>query len=240
MPDVGGWRCSFQTPDYPDLACSYTVDWAYAGMLDESNVRSLEEMSVDVVGVSFDDDSNEPLNVFSDYDLVLSFHDAVDLDWEEVAERSALDQRRGLVITQCTVLEDLLNDVILQLERPNDPERRRSELDRSTIGTRLKRVESLFTSGAFTEAARGFPREELWAVIKRRNELAHGSLTRVVNEVRPRPDGPGKTQRVEWHLVDRRSRETRLITMAGLRQDVHAATAAYTSLLRWAAANPDL
>lgn len=118
VPDVSGWHCPFRTPDYPDLACSYTVDWAYAGMLDENSVRILEEMSVEVVEVSFDDDSDEPLNVFSGYDLLLSFHDSVDLDWEKVAECGALDERRGLVITQSTVLEDLLGDVILQLERP--------------------------------------------------------------------------------------------------------------------------
>ncbi|MBQ1022968.1 hypothetical protein [Micromonospora sp. C95] len=238
VPDVSGWRCAFWTPDYPDVACSYTVDWAYVGMLDEHNVRSLEEMSVDVVEVSFDDDSDEPLSVFSNCDLLLSFHDTVDLDWEEVAERSALDERRGLVITQSTALEDLLGDVILQLERPNDPETRRSELDQWMIGKRLNRVESLLASGASPDADRSFPREELWAAIRRRNELAHGNITRVISEAYPRPDGAGKTQRVEWHLVDRRTRGSQLITMAGLREDVYAAIAAYTSLLRWAAANP--
>ncbi|MFI7510492.1 hypothetical protein ACIBSS_27110 [Micromonospora aurantiaca] len=238
VPDVSGWRCAFRTPDCPDLACSYTVDWAYAGMLDERNVRSLEGMSVEVVEVSFDDDSDEPLNVFSGHDLLLSFHEAVDLDWEEVAERSALDHRRGLVITQSTVLEDLLGDVILDLERPNDPEGRRSEIDQWMIGKRLNRVESLLASGACRDADRSFPREELRAAIRRRNELAHGNITRIVNKARPRPDGPGKTQRVEWHLVDRRSRESQLITMARLREDVYAAIAAYTNLLRWAVANP--
>ncbi|RKN50460.1 hypothetical protein D7223_01290 [Micromonospora endolithica] len=237
VPDVNGWHCAFRTPDYPDLACSYTVDWAYAGMLDERNVRSLEEMSVDVVEVSFDDDSDEPLNVFSDYDLLLSFHDTVDLDWEEIAERSALDERRGLAITQSTVLEDLLGDVILQLERPDDPETRRSELDQWMIGKRLNRVESLLASSAPPDADRSFPREELWAAVRRRNELAHGNITRVISEAYPRADGPGKTQRVEWHLVDRRTHGSQLITMAGLREDVYAAIAAYTSLLRWAAAN---
>jgi hypothetical protein len=238
VPELRGWRCVFRTPDYPDLACSYTVDWAYAGMLDENNVRIMEEMSVDVVKVSFDDDSDEPLNVFSDYDLLLSFHDEVDLDWEEIAERSVLDQRRGLVITQSTVLEDLLGDVILQLEKPDDPEARRNETDQWMIGKRLNRVESLLASGASPDADRSFPREELWAAIRRRNDLAHGNITRVIDEAYPRPDGSGKTQRVEWHLIDRRTRRSQLITMAGLREDVYAAIAAYTSLLRWAIANP--
>ncbi|MGW0505486.1 hypothetical protein [Micromonospora sp. NPDC003241] len=238
VPEVSGWRCAFRTPDYPDLTCSYVVDWAYAGMLDENDVRLLEEMSVDVVEVSFDDDSDEPLNVFSDYDLLLAFHDEVDLDWEEVAERSALDQRRGLVITQSTVLEDLLGDVILRLEEPDDPEARRSELDQWTIGKRLKRVESLMDGSASPEANGTFPRDELWAAIRRRNELAHGNITRVTSDPYPRPDGPGRAMRVEWHLVDRRTRESRLITMAGLREDLYAAIAAYTSLLRWVVANP--
>ncbi|GGM48815.1 hypothetical protein GCM10011608_37110 [Micromonospora sonchi] len=213
------------------------VDWAYAGMLDENDVRLLEEMSVDVVEVSFDDDSDEPLNVFSDHDLLLAFHDEVDLDWEEVAERSALDQRRGLVITQSTVLEDLLSDVILQLEEPDDAEARRSELDQWMIGKRLKRVESLLANGASPEENRSFPREELWAAIRRRNELAHGDITRVTSDPYPRPDGPGRALQVEWRLVDRRTRESRLITMAGLREDVYAAIAAYKSLLRWTVAN---
>ncbi|MGW3607915.1 hypothetical protein [Micromonospora sp. NPDC005161] len=238
VPAISGWRCAFRTPDYPDLACSYTVDWAYAGMLDDDNVRILEEMSVYVVEVSFDDGSDEPLNVFSDYDLLLSFHDEVDLDWEEIAERSALDQRRGLVITQSIVLEDLLGDVILQLEKPDDPETRRSELDQWMIGKRLHRVESLLASLPSSEANRSFPREELSAVVRRRNELAHGNITRVVGEARPRTGGPGKTQRVEWRLVDRRTCGSQLITMAGLREDVYTALAAYTSLVHWVVANP--
>ncbi|WP_146167645.1 hypothetical protein [Micromonospora sp. MH33] len=202
-------------------------------MLDENSIRTLEEMSVEVVEVSFDDESDEPLSVFSDYDLLLSFHDAADLDWEEVAERSALDERRGLVITQSTVLEDLLGDVILQLERPGDPERRQREIDQWMIGKRLNRVESLLSSGGYLEANSSFPRETLWAAVRRRNELAHGSIIRVIGDAYPRPDGPGKTRRVEWQLVDRRTRASRLITMAGLREDLYAAIAAYTDLLRW-------
>jgi hypothetical protein len=233
VPSANGWHCAFRTPDYPDLACSYTVDWAYAGMLDENSIRVLEEMSVEIVEVSFDDGSHEPLNVFSDYDLLLSFHDAADLDWEEVAERSALDERRGLVITQSTVLEDLLGGVILQLERPDDPETRQGELDQWMIGKRLKHVESFLASGGSLEASRSFPREELWVSVRRRNELAHGNIIRVIGDAYPRPEGLGKIRRVEWHLVDRRTRESRLITMAGLREDLYAAIAAYTDLLRW-------
>ncbi|SCL50608.1 hypothetical protein GA0070617_1535 [Micromonospora yangpuensis] len=233
VPCANGWRCHFRTPDYPDLACSYAVDWVYAGMLEEDSIRALEEMSVEVVEVSFDDGSNEPLNVFSDYDLLLSFQDAADLDWEEVAERSALDERRGLVITQSTVLEDLLGDVILQLERLSDPERRQREIGQWMIGKRLSRVETLLSSGGYLEASSNFPREALYGAVRRRNELAHGSIIRVIGDAYPRTDGPGKTRRVEWQLVDRRTRESRLITMAGLREDLYAAIAAYTDLLLW-------
>ncbi|KAB1118476.1 hypothetical protein F6X54_03300 [Micromonospora aurantiaca] len=233
MPGDSGWTCAFRTADYPDLLCSYTTEWAYAGMLDEDTIQQLEEMSVEAVEVSFNDNSDEPLHVFSGYDLLLAFHDAADIDWEEVAERGALDERRGLVITQSTVLEDLLSDVIVQLERPDKPETRLRELDQWMIGKRLKHVESLLERGAYPEVKNSFPFEELWDVVRRRNELAHGNLMRVIGEACPRSEGPGKTRQVEWHLVDRRSRGSRLITMAGLREDLSAATTAYINLLRW-------
>lgn len=232
VPGESGWSCTFWTPDYPDLVCSYTVGWAYEGMLDEDSIQILEEMSVEVVHVSFNDDSNESLDVFSSYDLIVAFHDEVDLDWEELAERRALDERRGLVITQSTVLEDLLSDAIVRLERPDNPESRHRELDQWMIGRRLNRVELLLRDSAVPEAGT-FPIEELWAVVRRRNELAHGDLKRIVGQAFPRSDGPGKTRRVEWLLVDRRSRESTLITTAGLREDLYAAIGAYTELLRW-------
>jgi hypothetical protein len=53
--------------------------------------------------VSFDNDSNEQLSVFSGNDLLITQYDVSDLDWPEVAERSALDERRGLVITRVAV-----------------------------------------------------------------------------------------------------------------------------------------
>lgn len=45
--------------------------------------------------VSFDDDSDEDLSVFSGNDLLTAHYDVADLDWREVAERSALDGRRA-------------------------------------------------------------------------------------------------------------------------------------------------
>ncbi len=66
-----------------------------------------------ILSLSFDDDSEEPLFVFSGEDLLMAHIDEVDLDWEEVAERSILDERRGLVITQVAVLEELIDEFIL-------------------------------------------------------------------------------------------------------------------------------
>jgi hypothetical protein len=39
--------------------------------------------------------------------------DQAGLDWEEVTQRSLLDERRGLVITQVAVLEELIDQLIL-------------------------------------------------------------------------------------------------------------------------------
>jgi hypothetical protein len=46
--------------------------------------------------LSFDDPSDDDLVVFSGHDLMLSRYDHMDLDWQEVAERTAIDERRGL------------------------------------------------------------------------------------------------------------------------------------------------
>lgn len=67
--------------------------------------------------LSFDDDSADSLWVHSISDLSIGYWEARDLDWEEVVERTALDERRGLVIAQTLVLEDLVNDAIIYLAR---------------------------------------------------------------------------------------------------------------------------
>jgi hypothetical protein len=94
-----------------------------------------------ILSLSFDDDSEEPLFVFSGDDLLMAHIDEVDLDWEEVAEHSILDERRGLVITQVAVLEELIDEFILYV-RP------------STIA---KLYRDLLISGAAT-ASRSPPR----------------------------------------------------------------------------------
>ena len=94
-----------------------------------------------ILSLSFDDDSEEPLFVFSDEDLLMAHIDEVDLDWEEVAERSILDERRGLVITQVAVLEELIDEFILYVTDPADPEGCKRRLDRKTIGPRIDELE---------------------------------------------------------------------------------------------------
>src|SRR3990172_7571809 len=96
--------------------------------------------------VSSDDDNDEELSVFSGDDLLIAHHDVADLDWREGAERSALDQRRGLVITQGAVLEDLIDEFILYLADPIDVDEYQAELDRLTIGPRLDRLEKLLAA----------------------------------------------------------------------------------------------
>ena len=53
-----------------------------------------------VISVCFDDPSDEELSVFSGTDLLVTHYDGPDLDWQEIAERSELDKRRGL--TKCS------------------------------------------------------------------------------------------------------------------------------------------
>jgi hypothetical protein len=91
--------------------------------------------------LSFDDDSSEDLCVFSGQDLLIAHIDEIDLDWEEVAERSLLDQRRGLVITQVAVLEELIDQLILYVVDPADPESYQRRLDSKTMGPRVDELE---------------------------------------------------------------------------------------------------
>jgi hypothetical protein len=56
--------------------------------------------------LSFDDESDDDdLRVFSGSDLLTSHNDIVDLDWGEIAARTAIDERKGLVFTQTVVIE---------------------------------------------------------------------------------------------------------------------------------------
>ena len=62
-----------------------------------------------------DDPCEDELSVFSGNDLLIAHYDVSDLDWEEIAERSMIDERRGLIIAQVSALEDLLTEFVLYL-----------------------------------------------------------------------------------------------------------------------------
>jgi hypothetical protein len=186
-----------------------------------------------VRSVSFDDDSDEELSVFSGNDLLIAHYDVADLDWQEVAERSALDERRGLVITQVAVLEDLIDEFILYLADPVDTDDHQSELDTLTIGPRLKLLEGLLSGAGLLDdnavAVLGAARQ----VVARRNELAHGTIHwRPVEPVKP---GSWLDEmELEWVITSRHSRTFKRITMAGLRQDLHEAISCFSSMLQYA------
>jgi len=83
-----------------------------------------------------DDDSDEDLCVFSGSDLLISYYDVADLDWQDVAERSAIDERRGLVIAQVAALAD-------PIEALRRVVRRRNTLAHGTIFCRPVRPPSM-------------------------------------------------------------------------------------------------
>jgi hypothetical protein len=183
--------------------------------------------------VSFDDDSHEELSVFSGNDLLIAHSDVADLDWREVAERSALDERRGLVITQVAVLEDLIDEFILYLADPIETDEYQAELDRLTIGPRLDLLEKLLAAVNMLDADAFAVLGGVRRVAVRRNELAHGTI-----HSRPiEPVGPGSWLDgipLEWVITSRRSRTAERITMAGLRQDLCDAIGCFSSILQYA------
>jgi hypothetical protein len=77
--------------------------------------------------LSFDDEVDEDLYVFSGSDFLTSHYDKADLDWAEVASRTAIDERRGLVITQAVVIEDVIDEFILYLADPPNAKQYRAK-----------------------------------------------------------------------------------------------------------------
>lgn len=186
-----------------------------------------------VRSVSFDDDTDEELCVFSGNDLLIAHYDAVDLDWHEVAERSALDARRGLVITQVAVLEDLVDEFIVYLADPVDTNEYQAELDRLTIGPRLDRLDNLLAGAGILDANAVAVLGAIRQVVARRNELAHGTIhCRPVEPVHLGSWLDGIE--LEWVITSRRSRTFKRITMTGLRQDLHDAIGCFSSVLQYA------
>lgn len=188
-----------------------------------------------VRSVSFDDGSDEELCVFSGSDLLPSHYDIADLDWEEVSERTLIDERRGLVITQVAVLEDLVDEFLGYLEDPEDARRFREEkLNGTTIGPRLAMLERRLRLAGLLDDEAVDCLTAARATVYRRNRLAHGTVNCRPTRVVPISDLAHVDLEIEWVLVDRRSDETERISMARLRQDVDDAIGAFSGLLAYA------
>jgi len=186
-----------------------------------------------VHSVSFDDDSYEELCVFRGNDLLIVHHDVADLDWQEVAERSALDERRGLAIAQVVVLEDLIDELILYLADPVSIDAYQAGLDRLTIGPRLDRLEALLLNARHLDDKATEVLNAARRVVARRNELAHGTI--YFRPVQPMQLGSLVDGiELEWVITSRRSRSFERITMAGLRRDVYDAIDCFSSMLQFA------
>jgi len=201
---------------------------------DTSGARPYGCAMIDTRSLSFDDDSDEDLCVFSGSDLLISHYDIADLDWEEVAERSLIDQRRGLVITQVAVLEDLVDEFILYLEDPEDPQQFGIHLSGKTIGPRLEMLERLLRLAGLLDHQAGEHLAGVRAIVERRNRLAHGTIHCRPTSVIPISVLRRADLELEWVLVDRRSGQIERISMAALREDVIEAIGAFSAMLAYA------
>lgn len=230
-----GWQCHFTSSDYPNLPCSYTHDCAYAGMLDEVGVEYLEKHGVQYMNVSLDDATDQSdLLVFSGQDLAIAAYDQVDLNWEEVAERTTIDERRGLVVVQTVALEDLVDVAIIAVESTANWDSRAEELARMTIGPRIDILQKrLAECGKLNMEAIEVLRD-LRRVVQRRNRLAHGDLGWRQHRICPHEDGKGRILEAEWVLIDRRSGAAERITLSGLRRDLEDAIGCYIKARVWA------
>lgn len=181
--------------------------------------------------VSFDDDSDVDLCVLSGDDMLASHYDRADPDWREIAERSSIDERRGLVIAQVAVLEDLVDEFLLYLEDPADQEKVQHDLDRLTLGPRLDRLERALTAARLLDTDAVERLAGLRAVATRRNQLAHGTTYWRPLQVVPIRELGRRTIQLEWILVDRRTRESERVSMAGLREDLQIAIGTFEEML---------
>lgn len=185
-----------------------------------------------VNSVSFDDPNDDDLFVFSGDDLLTAHYDLIDLDWQEVAERSMLDARRGLVIAQVVALEDLVDEFILYLADEANQDAFIAQLEREMIGERLKRLRACLEEADMLDTRALDLLEGLWRVVRRRNELAHGTI-------HVRPVGGHLVLPVtgdvdlEWVITSRRSDERKRITMWMLREDLEEAIGVFVAMLRY-------
>jgi hypothetical protein len=193
---------------------------------------ALYHLHMAIRSVSFDDDSEDDLCVFSGDDLVVTHVDGPDLDWEEVAERSALDERRGLVIAQVAVLEEVIDELILYLVDPADPEGYQRGLDRKTIGPRIDELEQILVDLALLNEAISCLLSGLRSVVQRRNELAHGTLYRRSLQTVPIEEFGQRDVDLEWRIRSRRDRSSQRITMSELRNDLYEAVGSFMELLK--------
>lgn len=187
-----------------------------------------------VHSVSFDDDSDEDLCVFSGTDLLTTHYDVAELAWEEIAERALIDERRGLVVTQVAVLEDLVDEFLLYLEDPPNVGEFRAGLDTKSIGPRLDMLEARLLKARLLDEEASHQMAGLRAAVARRNRLAHGTIHCRPTRAVPINDLSRVELEIEWVLVDRRSRAVERISMAGLRQDLDDAIGAFSALLAYA------
>lgn len=185
-----------------------------------------------VNSVSFDDPDEGDLFVFSGDDLLTAHYDLIDLDWHEVAERSVLDARRGLVIAQVVALEDLVDEFILYLADEADQDAFMAQLDREMIGQRLTRLKGCLEAADMMDDRTLGLLEDLSKVVRRRNELAHGTI-------HVRPVGghlvlpPTGDVDLEWVITSRRSDERKRITMRMLREDLEEAIGTFMAILSY-------
>jgi hypothetical protein len=190
-----------------------------------------------VISICFDDPSDEELFVFSGSDLRVSQYDGPDLDWQEVAERSALDQRRGLVIAQVTVLEDLVDEFLAYIIDPINPGELAAKLDAMTIVPRIDWLRSQMKKIRLLDDEMVALIDELDRVAQRRNELAHGVLhwrlvagqSRLLRDLLSQPE-----IELEWIITNRRTRSSQRITMLELRQNLYDAIGVFTAMLGYA------
>jgi hypothetical protein len=230
LPPAINWPdpSSHATPASPPGSCLLPIP----ALECQSAGRRIYSQYMAIRSLSFDDSSEEDLFVFSGHDLMLAYDDHMDLDWQEVAERTEIDERRGLVVLQVTALEDLVDEFILYGTDPPGPEALRRTLCRQTLGPRIDRLEGiLWRAGLLDDEATELI-ADLRRVTERRNELAHGTIhLRPVGGILPRLNEHDFD--VEWVIWNRRWQRVRRLTMSQLRDDLYDAMGTFTSLLRY-------
>lgn len=183
---------------------------------------------------TFDDENIDHLYVFSGHDLLLAHYGHSDLDWQEIAERTEIDERRGLLVCQVAVIEDLIDEFILYLKDPEDAEAfRLHKLARLTIGPRIDMLQDLLeTNGLATDKALAHLTDAR-NIVQRRNTLAHGTIFRH-HQLPSASAATSIAGTSQWMLLDRRSGRTEPISMSDLRESVYEAIGVFTALLSFA------